>query len=56
MIHDVEVYDIRGRRVVEVISSEDNQYTLNLASLETTIYFVKVHTEAGTTTKKIIKK
>lgn len=56
VIHDVEVYDIRGRRVVEVLSSEDNQYTLNLASLETTIYFVKVHTEAGTTTKKIIKK
>jgi len=56
VIHDVEVYDIRGRRVVEVISSKDNQYTLNLESLETTIYFVKVHTEAGSTTKKIIKK
>ena len=56
VIHSVEVYDISGRSVVEILSSEDNQYTLNLASLGTTIYFVKVNTEAGTTTKKIIKK
>ena len=55
VILDVEVYDIRGRSIIEVISSEDNQYSLNLAPLEAAIYFVRVITEKGTITKRVIK-
>jgi hypothetical protein len=56
IIKNVEVYDVRGRRIVEILNSDENKYQLDLSSLETAIYFVKVDTEAGSITKKVIKK
>ncbi|PKA83383.1 choice-of-anchor B domain-containing protein [Ulvibacter sp. MAR_2010_11] len=54
-IENVEVYDIRGRRVVEIVNREEHNYQINLNSLETAIYFVKIFTDAGSITKKVIK-
>ena len=56
VINDIEVFDLRGRRVVEIMNKEDHHYVLNLSDLETAIYFVKVSTEVGSITKKVIKK
>ncbi|MBZ0327010.1 MAG: choice-of-anchor B family protein [Altibacter sp.] len=55
IIKNVEVYDVRGRRIVEILNSDENKYQLDLSSLETAIYFVKVDTDAGSITKKVIK-
>jgi hypothetical protein len=54
-LESVEVYDVRGRRLAEDIDDEQNSVTLNVTDLETGIYFVKINTEAGEVTKKIIK-
>jgi len=56
VITDIVVFDLRGRRVVEIMDKEDHHYVLNLSDLETAIYFVKVSTEVGSITKKVIKK
>lgn len=54
-IKSVKVSDLRGRRIVNIISEEDHEYKLDLSSLETTVYFVEIQTEAGSITKKVIK-
>ena len=54
-IKDVEVYDVRGRRMSQSIEEKTNIFSINLAPLETSIYFVRITTEKGTVTKKIIK-
>ena len=51
----IEVFDVRGRRLSEEIDEEQNFVTLDVNKLETGIYFVKIDTEAGSVTKKIIK-
>ena len=52
----IEVYDVRGRRLSEEIDDKQNSVSLSVTNLETGIYFVKVDTEVGSVTKKIIKK
>ncbi|QNJ97946.1 choice-of-anchor B family protein [Constantimarinum furrinae] len=54
-ISNLEVHDIRGRRIAETIEGKKNNYTLDLSSLNTGIYFVKIETDLGTVTKKVIK-
>lgn len=51
----IDIYDIRGRRVVEILDKEENNYLLDLSPLETAIYFIKVYTDSGSITKKVIK-
>ena len=51
----IEVFDVRGRRLAEDIDEEQNFVALDVNTLETGIYFVKIATEAGSVTKKIIK-
>ncbi len=55
-LENISVYDLLGRRINQNIGPETNNYQLNLASLHTGIYFVKIDTEVGTVTKKLIKK
>ncbi|WP_461305201.1 T9SS type A sorting domain-containing protein, partial [Aureisphaera sp.] len=55
-INSIEVFDIRGRRMKQDIEEEKNSCTLNVSSLETAVYFVRVVTESGSVTKKIIKR
>ncbi len=51
----IEVFDVRGRRLSEEIDEQQNFVTLKVSQLETGVYFVKIDTEAGSVTKKIIK-
>jgi hypothetical protein len=54
-IENIEVYDIYGRNVSNLISQISNQ-TINISHLQIGIYFVKVTTEQGEVIKKIVKK
>jgi len=49
-IEKVKLYNITGQLVMESISS-----TLNLQALDSGVYFVKVKTDKGIVTKKILK-
>ncbi|RFN58755.1 choice-of-anchor B family protein [Marixanthomonas ophiurae] len=55
-LNNISVYDLLGRRIDQNVGPKTNSYQLNLASLHTGIYFVKIDTEMGTITKKLIKK
>ncbi|MFC7356571.1 choice-of-anchor B family protein [Jejudonia soesokkakensis] len=54
-LEKIEVFDVRGRRMAQDIEEEQNSYSMDISLLETSIYFVKIVSEAGTVTKKIIK-
>ncbi|MEL6813014.1 MAG: choice-of-anchor B family protein [Bacteroidota bacterium] len=54
-IKAIEVFDVRGRRFSEVIREKKNSHTTILSDLETGIYFVKITTDVGEITKKIIR-
>ncbi|MEM7087773.1 MAG: T9SS type A sorting domain-containing protein, partial [Bacteroidota bacterium] len=54
-IKGLEVFDIRGRRFSETIKDDKNGHTIHLDRLETGVYFVKINTEKGEVTKKLIK-
>ncbi|WP_306354015.1 T9SS type A sorting domain-containing protein [Flavobacterium sp. '19STA2R22 D10 B1'] len=54
-INTIEVTDINGRTVKTVKANGVNQTQVNISDLTTGVYLVKVQTEAGTSTKKIIK-
>lgn len=52
----LEIYDIRGRLMQEDIDGDNIvETTLDVSRLRTGVYFVKVFTATGITTKKIIK-
>ncbi len=53
-INSVEVYDIRGRKLMLQDYKKD-QYQLDISALQAAIYFVKINTQQGTLTKRIIK-
>jgi len=55
-LEQLEVFDIRGRLIQHPIEGEDIVTTsIDLSELNTGVYFVKIFTASGTTTKKIIK-
>ncbi len=54
-IEKVEVFDIRGRRMAKELEEKQYAYQIDLSSLRTAVYFVKITTEFGSATKKIIK-
>ncbi len=51
----VEVYDIRGRRINDVTLNLQGEYLLDLSRLQSAVYFVKIKTDKGDVTKRIIK-
>jgi hypothetical protein len=56
LVHNVVVTDIQGR-VVHTISIDGlNTYQLDMSSLGSALYFVQVTTDAGSITKRLIKK
>ncbi|NND64250.1 MAG: T9SS type A sorting domain-containing protein [Flavobacteriaceae bacterium] len=55
-INNVEIYDIRGRRMQQPVPNGKNTCKMDVNNLETAVYFVKVITDSGTITKKMIKK
>ena len=56
IVNQIDVIDIQGRTISSQKYDSSNQYIVDLSSLETSMYFVKVYTTEGTMTKRIIKK
>jgi len=54
-ITSVEVYDVRGRMISTVNVENNATYKLNMGGLESAMYFVKINTENGTITKRVIR-
>jgi len=57
-IEAVEIYDIYGRKVSNVIANrvkQSNNITINISTLQKGIYFIKLRTEKEIVVKKIIK-
>lgn len=54
-ITNVQLYDLHGRAVINIVSRDDNQYVLDLSSLNTAIYYLNIVTGEGTFVKKVIK-
>jgi len=55
-ITGVEVYDVRGRKLNGLQVNSEGNYTLDISDLETAIYFITITTEAGSITKRIVKR
>ena len=53
-VKTVEVYDIRGRKLMAG-HYNTNQSTIDLSTLQSATYFVKIMTAEGMVTKRIIK-
>ncbi len=56
LVNSISITDIQGRIVNTVSVNGLNSYQLDMTSLRSAVYFVKVTTEAGTITKRLIKK
>jgi hypothetical protein len=54
-ITSVEVYDIRGRLISTVGVENSTTYQLNMGSLESAMYFVKINTVNGSITERVIR-
>jgi len=55
-ITSIEVYDVRGRKLNDVIVNAQGNYIMDVSELETAVYFVTVTTESGSVTKRVVKK
>ncbi len=56
LVNNVVVTDIRGRVVSTIVVDGLNTYPLDMSSLGSAVYFVRVTTDAGAITKRVIKK
>ena len=54
-VTSVEIFDIYGRSILSLTPLISRKTTINIAHLQAGIYFVKLTTEKGVITKKIIK-
>ena len=55
-IKNIEIYDVYGRNVSQISNLKSQISNLiNISHLQAGIYFVKISTEAGVVTKKIVK-
>ncbi|RMA57759.1 S8 family serine peptidase [Ulvibacter antarcticus] len=55
LLTGIQIFDVRGRSVKNVtVTSEANQ-TIDISNLESAMYFVKISSENGSITKRIIK-
>ena len=55
LIDQVEVFDVFGKEL-DIIQVDDYQIDINLSSRASDIYFVRVITEQGTVTKRVVKR
>jgi hypothetical protein len=55
-INSIQVTDINGRIVKEINGSVSDNAQVNVSDLNSGVYFIKVQTDAGVGTSKIIKK
>ncbi len=55
-IEKVEVHDIMGRKVTELLEQGNTSSQLDFSGLPSSIYFITITTDQGTLTKRIIRK
>ncbi|MCH7785851.1 MAG: T9SS type A sorting domain-containing protein, partial [Bacteroidetes bacterium] len=55
VVRNVEVYDLGGRKVVSVDFNDQGNYQVDMSKLETALYFVKINTDRGSITRRVIK-
>jgi len=54
-ITSIEIYDLRGRSVGVTTLDYKNSCQIDMSELKSAMYFVKINTDKGTITKRIIK-
>ena len=54
-VSTLEIFDIRGRRLMNLDLSTNTHYQVDVATLQSAVYFVKISTDKGSITKQIIK-
>jgi hypothetical protein len=54
-VQSATIYDIRGRKVNEVQFTPEKNYQIDMSLLDASIYFIKITSESGSITKRIIK-
>ena len=55
-IHNVEIFDVYDRNVSRLTSYIAHPISIDISHLPTGVYFVRITTENGTVTRKVIKK
>ncbi len=55
VVTSARIFDIRGRLINQVVFNNPTEYKLDVSNLESAVYFVRIITENGTITKRIIK-
>lgn len=54
VVNSIEVFDLRGRKLMNA-NCNSAQYSLDLSGLQAATYLVKINTETGSVTKRIVK-
>ncbi|MDC7999667.1 T9SS type A sorting domain-containing protein [Aequorivita todarodis] len=54
-VSTLEIFDVSGRSLKRVDLSSNTYYQIDLSSLQSAVYFVKISTDMGAITKQIIK-
>ncbi len=54
-ISTLEIYDISGRKLMNLDLSANTHYQVDVSTLQSAVYFVKISTDMGSVTKQIIK-
>ncbi len=54
-INDIDVFDVFGRKIFSSQSPLSTEHTLDISHFNAGIYFVRVTTEKGVVTKKVVK-
>lgn len=54
-ISTLEIFDISGRRLQSLDLSASSHYQVDVSTLQSAVYFVKINTDMGSITKQIIK-
>jgi hypothetical protein len=54
-IENVEVFDVFGRKQMPLLSSMSSEATIDISHLSAGVYFLKISTEIGQVTKKVLK-
>ncbi|MBZ0328084.1 MAG: S8 family serine peptidase [Altibacter sp.] len=54
-IEKVEVYDVQGRKIQEVVFNPQSSYQVDLSKFDAAMYFVTLYTEKGVETRSIVK-
>ena len=51
----VTIYDVRGREVYRESFTHQGSYQIDMSDLDTAMYFVKIDTQDGSITRRVVK-